>query len=145
MLCICEANLEGMCSDRPFSIKGYKSYCPRLLDTQKYTRVIVLVKTELDCVLRDEYMQPGQAAVWLQLKPSGKEEKFLIGSLYREFKIPTTTDTHETLGRSEKAQKLRLQEFGSNLCRVTAENKNVLLMGDINLDLSKLEYSNYLI
>ena len=143
VLCICEANLEGMCSDRPFSIKGYKSYCPRLLDTQKYTRVIVLVKTELDCVLRDEYMQPGQAAVWLQLKPSGKEEKFLIGSLYREFKVPTNTDTHEALGRSETAQKLRLQEFGSNLCRVTAENKNVLLMGDMNLDLSKLEYSNY--
>ena len=145
VLCLSECNLEGMSPENPFCIRGYKTFCPKLLDTQKYTRVLCLVSEKLDCTLKDEFMDPGISSVWVQLQQSDKGEKTLIGCLYREFKVPAAPGTAATAiqERNKAAQTQRMQIFGSQLSRATAQFKNVFVCGDVNLDLSKIEIANY--
>ena len=134
-----------MSPENPFCIRGYKTFCPKLLDTQKYTRVLCLVSEKLDCTLKDEFMDPGISSVWVQLQQSDKGEKTLIGCLYREFKVPAAPGTAATAiqERNKAAQTQRMQIFGSQLSRATAQFKNVFVCGDVNLDLSKIEISTY--
>ena len=117
-------------SDSLYNINGYNFVLPKSWKKGR-ARIIVYYKTFLETHLkiRKDLMSQEQPDVWMEMK-SKRDNGIVIGFYYREF---TGLDGD----KSVEKQKERLKKFTEAVARVEDEDKEVLLMGDFNIDLHK--------
>ena len=113
-----------------FSVTGCTSFLP-LRGSLGKTRVITLVKSDMAmrarAKLRNDIMSPLVQSVWLQLDQPGKRS-ILLGGIYREWSLQEKEDLDIILGQVKLA---------------TESSKDVLILGDLNLDLQRLKDQKY--
>ena len=120
-------------SDGLYNIEGFYFERPKSWMKTKRSRTIVYIKKNLkDLVkMRKDLMSEDQTDIWMEVKtPDG--EKIVIGMYYREF---TGLNGTKTIAD----QKNRLAHWIEAVNKAEGEGKEILLMGDFNLDASKLE------
>ena len=117
-------------SDSLYEIKGYNYILPRSWKKGR-ARLIVYYKTFLETHLkiRNDLMSLEQPDVWIEMK-SRSETDLVINFYYREF---TGLDGDKSMEK----QKERLKKLTEAVAKVEEEDKEVLLMGDFNIDLLK--------
>ena len=137
---ISETDLEHYDEKKPFSFPGYTTYSAPKKSGQKFTRLLLFISEDVPCTLRSDLMQEGNTAVFVELTPThGKS--VLVGTFYREFKIPGITKNEGSA--AQEIQLIRLRMFGQQLSKACSENKNIFILGDMNLDLQKKEDTTY--
>ena len=116
--------------DNLYEIKGYSFVFPTSWKKGK-ARMIVYYKKHLEpfIKIRRDLMSKNQPDVWLELK-SKNDRNLVVGFYYREF-------TGMDGDRSIEQQRVRLKEWTSAASKVEDEKKELVAMGDFNVDLLK--------
>ena len=116
--------------DNLYEIKGYSFVFPTSWKKGK-ARMIVYYKKHLEpfIKIRRDLMSKNQPDVWLELK-SKNDRNLVVGFYYREF-------TGMDGDRSIEQQRVRLKEWTSAASKVEDEKKELVTMGDFNVDLLK--------
>ena len=120
-------------SDGLYNIEGFYFERPKSWMKTKRARTIVYIKKNLkeSIRMRKDLMSEDQTDIWMEVKtPDG--DKIVIGMYYREFTGMNGTKTIAD-------QKTRLANWIEAVNKVEGESKEILLMGDFNLEASKLE------
>ena len=132
LLIISEANLMEDLNDQQRNLTGYSLLLPKTTELQMVARIIMYVKDGLNVVKMEEIMDNGVAAIWVKVGGRGKKP-LIIAGVYREHKYlfqgPETS--------TDRAQTLRWFKFVESWKR-TAVNRDVVVIGDTNLDYSRL-------
>ena len=130
-----EVEIEYFDETRPFSIKGYKTYFP-MLRKSGIVRSLCLVREDIEVKQRSDLMSSKIATVWLEIRGlDGK--KILVCQYYREF-----NDRAGSGKMTPNEQLERFQEFCKQVEKAAAEACTIC-MGDLNLDLNKLEDDDF--
>ena len=132
---VSEVDIEDFDEKKPFTLKGFKTYFLLQRIGSNKRRLLCFVKDSVEAKQRNDLMSDQLSYVQLEIK--GKNQKFLICVIYREFidltKIgPMTTDQ----------QVERLNIFHLQLEQASKEGL-ILVMGDMNIDIDNWEDSNY--
>jgi hypothetical protein len=110
-----------------FNIKGYASITP-LISKGSKVRLMMFIKNSFDYTLSD-LMETDIPSIWVHING------LLIGGIYRQFSMGSSRGTE-----FESAQ---LELLGEQLIAASEVSKDVLLLGDFNLDVSRTEDPNY--
>ena len=118
----------GDISEMQYSINGYRHLLPNSWESKKTARIILYYKKELEDIIkiRKDLMTVNQADIWVEVK---SKDPFLVGTVYREW----TSDGK----KSRPDQEGRLDRLMENLKTALLENKIVIYMGDMNINLDK--------
>ena len=117
-------------SDSLYQIKDYKFLLPNSWKKGR-ARTLVYYKSHLESYMkiRKDLMSSDQPDIWIEMKAKGCKE-VVIGYYYREF---TGIDG----SRSMEKQKERLKVWTNAVSKVDEEEKEMLLLGDFNVDMLK--------
>ena len=130
---VCEVDIEDFDEQKPFTIIGYNTYFPiQRLGTSK-TCLLCFVKDSIEVKMREDLMPSMVANVWLEIQ--GKNQKMLICLMYQE-----SNDLTSKLSIENQIERLKI--FSLQIEEATKEGM-VLAIGDMNIDLEKLEDSKY--
>jgi hypothetical protein len=133
IIIVSEAELPRHYIDAGFNINGYVTFFPLMgLDMNTKARVIALTKTELSphIKLRTDLMSASMQSLWIEAAlPSGK---VLFGGFYRTWSRLNNRSASDDLA-------VIISQFG----RAASEAKRVVILGDFNLDLFRLQDSGY--
>lgn len=118
--------------DSLYDIDGYDFTLPNSWSKYRKSRSIVYVKKHLKekMKIRKDLMSDTQPDIWLEIKIPGGD-KLVIGSYYREF---TGLDGNNSL----ESQKERLKKWMASVNKVEEEGKEILLIGDLNIEATSL-------
>jgi hypothetical protein len=120
-----------------YQIEGYKTVLP-LGGTNEKVRVMGMIKNQL-CIemkVREDLMSTEFPSIWIEIERKNVKN-ILICGFYREW---TRTSTGS---RTDREQIENLQVLTEQMTRAKEESKEVLMMGDANLDSLKWESSEY--
>ena len=125
-----EINKTKFHSDSLYQIKGYNFLLPKSWKKGR-ARSIVYFRRHLEdhMKVRKDLMSPDQPDIWIEMQ-SKLDKELIIGFYYREF---TGIDGD----RSMEKQKERLKVWTTAVGKVEEEGKDLLLMGDFNVDMFK--------
>ena len=135
MAFLTETDTKNVDSPEDYKIEGYETILPKIHNDKK-KRIIALKKTDSDATskIRDDLMSPDFPSIWIEWE-STYTKNTLIGGFYREWsQVGTTTD---------KEQCELLETFSEQMTRANAEGKNVIVLGDANLDSGKWNDPGY--
>ena len=130
---ISESNLLESVSEEDRHIAGYRILLPKTSTVQNVSRLVMLVKEDLNYKLLDEYSDKEIAAVWIRIGSKGKKPMVVAG-IYREHQFlnkekpnPSGTDQEQ----------LRRWNIFLDKWRKAARGQDVTVTGDTNLDFLK--------
>ena len=89
---------------------------------------------EKNIVIRNDLMSSNLPSIWLEYKEPNKEA-LLIGGFYREWNHKGDT--------TEAGQVKRMEEFSTQLERISEEKKKCIVLGDANLCSLKWKEENF--
>ena len=119
----------GELTEMQYSISGYRHLLPNSWENSQTARIILYYKKELEDIIkiRKDLMTKNQADIWVEVN---SKDPLLVGTVYREW---TSLD-----GRKSRLDQVeRLDGLLTNLKRALQENKTVIYMGDMNINLDK--------
>ena len=110
-----------------YEIDGYKFVLPKSWRKGR-ARIIVYYKKSLEKYLtvRTDLMTNDQPDVWVEMK-TNREPSSIYGFYYREF---TSINGDNSL----EGQKKRLEEWTTAVDKIELEDKEMIMMGDVNID-----------
>ena len=124
-------------SDIVKNLQGYKLYLPKTAEVQNVARLVIFVKESVNVTILTEYMDTEVAAIWLKCGARGRKPVFIAG-MYREHKFLFQGPETGT----ERAQYERFIKF-VNTWKLATPNKEVIILGDLNLDILKWNIQEY--
>ena len=130
ILMVSEANME---EDHPCvrnHLKGYNVEI-KLLGEMKVARMIVLIKADITYERIREYENNTNAMITLKIKNSARNSIFLV-CVYRQWKLLHTKDDLSNLPIN---QLKRFELILGVISQLVNEGREILLIGDINIDL----------
>ena len=130
-----EVDIENFDEKKPFSIHGYRTFFPLERPCTTTKRLICFVKDNIEVKQRNDLMSELFSSVWLEVRANS--QKILICTLYQEF-----SDLTKKEKMSMKQQIERWKIFQSQVSKASKEGL-ILGIGDMNIDLEKLEESSY--
>ena len=136
---VTEANLKTDADMQSVHIPGYvlKWDSGRENNEKKISRVAVYIKEELSFEVVTNYMKDDlMPEVWLRLGHQ-RTRRTLVGFVYREHTPVGTQDS------SIRNQEVRLQKWLSAREAVWRSKDEVFMLGDINLDMMRIQGGNY--
>ena len=140
ILGICEANFGQEDKEEEVSIPGYSIVWEpgREHHRRKNARVVVYVQSGIQVAVRTDLMEADLIpTVWLAVGPKGTKQ-VLACFMYREWKKwKVVGEGAPDEGSSPGAQALRWREWLVKREAVFNTKREVWLLGDINLDISK--------
>ena len=116
IMCFCETFLNDQFTDAELSLENYE-----LFRKDRKTNgggLAIYIKTSLNCTLRDDLQVEGVEALFLEVKPE-KQKPFLLAYTYR----PPSSTQEWTV------------DFEQILDNLYTENKEIILLGDFNINL----------
>ena len=118
-----------------YNIPQYFTLLPKSWVNMKKARIITYCKSELSnsIKIREDLMTENQPDIWIQIKV-GKGNKFLVGMIYREWTSIDGKSTHTD-------QKKRLQDLIDKAEKAAEEKTEIILMGDINVNVGTMNVS----
>ena len=131
--CISEANLYTEVEDHLRIIPGYKLVTADTMTVMKYSRIVVLVKNEINFKIEREYMDSVTASIWLSLPRRGKK-KVMIGAIYREQHLLRVGTPNNTDNPND--QEARWRVVLDQWARASRGTESYII-GDLNLDYLK--------
>ena len=133
---VSECDVEDFNENKPFSIKGFKTLFPIQRPGNYTKRLLCFVSDKIEVHERKDLMSNLFSSIWFELK--GKGQKILISVLYREF------SDLSGLGQMSIDQQIeRWKIYKSQIEQAKKENSLILCLGDMNINLEKLEESSY--
>merc|ERR1712240_45302 len=123
VLGLSEANLHKSVNNLEYKIDKYKVYHQDL----KIARIVTYVREDWDCKIEESLMDPDIACIWLWIG-RGKS-RWLVGQVYREYMV--LGDKESSSGASQVE---RWRKFLGKV-RQTERYENVVIMGDVNINL----------
>ena len=114
-----------------YSIPQYSILLPKSWEKKNKARIIAYYKTELrnNIRIREDLMTDSQPDIWVQVQ-IGRGPQLILGMIYREWTSIEGKGSH-------KDQKERLHELMSKAQEAAEKDTEVILMGDLNVDLGK--------
>ena len=137
LLGISEANLHRDHNVDNCNIEDYDLITCKTLDNinLKTSRVVVYKHTSIVAKIRDDLMSDKFSSIWLEVGFPGKT-KFLVCNLYREWQYLGQPDS---VSLGIPAQLERWLTFLVQWERALGTGKEVIVMGDCNLDFLKFD------
>ena len=137
---VSETDILDFNEEKPFSLKGYRTYWPIKRSDNNLKRMLCFVKENVEVIKREDIMSPNISTIWLEHKPVNGH-KILICLAYREFN-PCTGDIEKDK-TSIKEQLIRLEEFGQQVEKAAQECDNLYILGDMNIDIKRWNKKEY--
>lgn len=137
-----EANLFSNVNTEEVRIEGYTLVCPKMLNntTLQQARVVMYVKETLNFKVRLDLMSDWVSSIWIETRgPGGKST--LICATYREHQYLHQLSDES---RSDRDQLDRWDVLINQWKSALSGNKHCVLMGDVNLDYTRWDSSDYL-
>ena len=130
---ISESNLLESINDYERAVPGYKILLPKTVEVQDVSRIVMLVREEMEVKIMEEYMDNTIASIWIKVGSKGRRP-LLIGAIYREFRYirQNQEDDSWTLQRQIERWETFVEKW-----RKAARRNDVMVIGDVNLDYSK--------
>lgn len=135
IMCVCETEIEHFDEKNPFQLRGYKTFHAPKLPDQKFNRLLIFVSDELPCTNRSDLTTA--ACIWLKVTSHMTKKKILVGAYYREWQQPQYGTQEFNRSAAEAAQEERLTQFGEKVTAAAAEQKSLVVLGDMNLDITR--------
>ena len=132
VLFISEANLHENIPTHETLIQGYKIIKPLIVKVHNFSRLVALVKNDLEVVVETSLMNDLVTSIWLKISPLGSRKMLLCG-IYREHQFLYQPDS---LSLQPAEQQRRWTSFMDQIDR-SANNSSVHIIGDFNLDYNK--------
>ena len=132
---VSEVDIKDFDEKKPFSLEGFNTFFPLQRPGTNTKRILCFTKANIEVKQRDNLMSSLLSNIWLEIQ--GKGHKILICVIYREFNDLTGNGK-----MSESDEIERLQVLHSKIKKASQEGL-VLIMGDMNIDLDKMEEENY--
>ena len=129
---VSEANLMSEITEDQRSINGYDMIFPNTMEIRGYARIVMLIKSEVEYKVLNQFMYPGTSAIWIQVGRAGRKP-IRIGGLYREH----TLLKQNVLQNNTSDGHLQLARWNNQLAgwsAAAAGDANCVMLGDINLD-----------
>ena len=133
IIVLSEANLQSSSEPHEVNIRGYKLFTTLDYDTIGISRLVVLVKLELNCNLMQDKMETNIASIWISFPRRGRRA-FILGAVYREHKL--ANQQQPNISGDPATQKERW-------CRIIEQWETIqdghdaLVVGDLNVDHQK--------
>ena len=134
---ILEANLEIPCHKPALNITGYSLEMDSRALTNLTVRTLVYIKDGMNFKRRTDLEPNNSSCIWLELKTTNKKP-WLVFTGYREWAIQAPSGKY--VDRSPIKQQERLTEWGKGWECASLEAKPVLLLGDMNVDVTPWLY-----
>ena len=137
---LCEANLNYGVDLSLVQHENYQLHVPRSINNLALgtARVVVYTHSSLIVKRRQDLENDTIPAVWLEIGLP-RQKKILLSTMYREWQLPHQADT---TSKSIPAQLERWSCFLTMWETALMEGKEVLVMGDMNLDFLKWSNKN---
>jgi exonuclease III len=118
-----------------YEIDGYETVVPKTQNGKK-KRIIAVKKTNMSATTktREDLMSPDFPSIWIEWETSNKKSTLVCG-FYREW---------TKVGRITNGEQCKIMEtFSDQTTRANSEGKDVVMLGDANLDSEKWNKINY--
>ena len=128
-----EENLKSI------KIKDYETVVGRPGEHDKKVRMMAFVSDNISFKFREDLSSPDASVMWIEIERKNKKN-VLIAGVYREWGYD---DKNHPKNRSIDKQKERLQIITNSIAMAYAERKEIILTGDINLDMKRWDSVEY--
>ena len=130
ILGISESNLKNSHDLAKVQLPGYQLFTSNTLHNPqlKISRVVVYVKDELNCTLRQDLMDDSFSSIWVEVKTG--RQKFLVANIYRDHQYMNQA-TNDSLDMEQ--QLVRWVVFLEQWNRALATGLEVHTLGDYNI------------
>ena len=81
---VSETDLSDFDEEKPFTLKGFRTYYPLKRQERNLKRMLCFVREEIEVTERKDLMSPNISSVWLEYRPENGH-KILLCLNYREF------------------------------------------------------------
>ena len=132
---ITEANMWKDTEHYDREIMDHKLIYPNTMDTMDHSRIILIVKQEVEVTVLNQYMDGATASIWVKIGTS-KKNSLIIGGLYREHNQLGTGDRAASREVQLRDQETRWRSMTNNW-RQAGHNTKCFVFGDLNLDYGK--------
>ena len=105
---VSESNLLEAVPTDERKIPGYNLLLPKTVELQKISRLVILVKEDLDMKVVEELGDNTLAAIWLKIGGCGRKP-MLLGAVYRKHRYLLQDDP--TISASDQQQLVRWSKF----------------------------------
>ena len=129
---ISEANLWEDTPQHMRHIEGYRLIFPKTMITMKHSRLILLIKEDIDFELTEKLMDDENPTIWGRLGRN-KKNSIQLGGIYREHRQLGITSPDATRLEIQMQQESRWEKIIRSWSRA-GMNSNCVVIGDINLD-----------
>ena len=131
VLGISEANFRKNDDIEDVQLTNYNIHISPTIDNPEHgvSRVVVYTHRSLIVKPRPDLMSPWLSTIWLEVGLP-KRQKFLLCNAYREWGYPNQLDMES---RSIRAQQERWTKFLDTWQEAIAEEKEIIVVGDLNL------------
>ena len=129
---ILEANINQDAHSPALQIEGYRLEREQAPDCKTRTRTAVFIKEEIKYKRRSDLEQPNTSMIWLEVFTSTKPWLLFLG--YRQFSTLDPKTAESSLKMIKQIE--RLQKWQTAWAQAEKEEKPMLLMGDMNIDVS---------
>ena len=133
LFAISESNMGINLTDYEKNIAGYNTFIPKIAPGQNMSRLVLLVKDELQVQVLDHLMNNSAAAIWIKIGSRGRKP-MLVGFFYREQQFLRLDQSDDSLTPAKQLHRLRM--FIETWKQAAATGSDVLVLGDFNLDFS---------
>ena len=132
---VSEANFKSQHDRENVEIEHYNIYFSKTLDnpTIYCSRIAVYIHEDIQAKLRDDLMNDTFSSVWLELGLP-RQRKFLVCQVYRDWQY---LDQPDNSSLDINQQLTRWLQFLDQWERALLQGKEVIVMGDMNLDFLK--------
>ena len=134
LLFISEANMRLEISDELKLIDGYKTTHPKTSPKYGYSRLVLLIREDIDFELLENLMLDQESSIWIKLVIGGRHS-ISIGGSYREHRL--LLQQQPNVSGTPLLQQKRWEKTVNCWAAAAAQNKHCFLIGDLNLDFSK--------
>ena len=140
LLFISEANLMADLPPEQRTVRGYNLVLPNTMVQLGYTRIILLIKEDINYKLLTQFMNNSTASIWVSLGSRGRRP-LTVGGLYREHSLLRKGEDNDTDSPNRQLARWNLQLEGWKAA--IAGNTDCVVIGDISLDFRKWHSQNY--
>ena len=133
LLFISEANLRNEISDEIKSLEGYNLILPMTAENHGYSRLILLIREEIDYKVMESFMSNEGIVIWVKVAARGRRPIY-IGGAYREHQLLLQPQPNNT-----GTPRLQQRRWGKIIdgWKLAAKNVRCIMIGDLNLDYMK--------
>ena len=134
ILAISEANISNNTFIPQIQIEGFSIEYDSRKEEGKTVRLVLLISDRITYKRRRDLEPKSSAAIWIQV---GKgKNKWLLFAGYREFRLLADHNLDDS-GNTEN-QTNRLNEWKDSWSKADKENKEMMIIGDFNADMSQI-------